>query len=283
VRVPPRAVGTQAVRPQQRLPLLLLLAASVLWACGSDGAAVDRLGGDLTVLPSDTGSTLAPPGASADAFPTPTRPIADIVAPRWSNEDDRDDAGEADRVLRLVEAAEGMHVADIGAGDGYYVARLAARVGDAGRVYGEDIVPRYVELLSARARTSGWSNVEVVRGESHDPRLPAGTLDAAILIHMYHEVSQPFGLLWNLATAMKPGGRVLIMDLDRPTWGHGTPLELLRCEVEAVGYRLDRIDRTVPGEYAAVFIAPSLDERPAPEAIVQSLASAPCTATGRRE
>jgi ubiquinone/menaquinone biosynthesis C-methylase UbiE len=251
-------------------------------ACRPSADVSDPLRGTVLVLDSDTGRVLAPPGAAATEFPAPQRPVADIVAPRWTNEDDRDNAGEAERVLQLLGAREGMHVADIGAGDGYYVARLVPRVGTSGRVYGEDITPRYLELLAARARQSGWTNVDVVRGEPHDPRLPQGVLDAALMVHMYHEISQPFGLLWNLATAMKPGGRLLILDLDRPTWGHGTPLALLRCELKAVGYRETRVDRSVPGEYIAVFVAPTLEERPSPATITQTLAERPCTAPGGR-
>lgn len=263
--------------------VVVLAFAGGVSACRGAADTGDSLRATLEIIEGDSGRALAPPGAPADAFPLPARAVADIVAPRWSNEDDRDDIGEAQRVLSLINATEGMHIADIGAGDGYYVARLAERVGATGRVYGEDIVPRYIELLSARARQSEWLNVEVVRGEAHDPRLPDNTLDVAILIHMYHEVSQPFGLLWNLATAMKPGGKVIIMDLDRPTWGHGTPLSLLRCEVEAVGFRVAEVQRDVPGEYIAVFIAPDLAVRPTPEQITAALAQNPCTAPGQRE
>ncbi len=266
-----------------RVLLALALAGTVAaGACRPSADLGDPRRNTVLVLESDTGVVLAEPGAPAATFPAPQRPVADIVAPRWSNEDDRDNAGEAERVLRILGAREGMHVADIGAGDGYYVARLVPRVGSTGRVYGEDITPRYLELLAARARQSGWTNVEVVQGEPHDPRLPAGTLDAALMIHMYHEISQPFGLLWNLATAMKPGGRLVILDLDRPTWGHGTPLSLLRCELQAVGYKESRVDRAVPGEYVAVYVAPSLETRPSPEAITRTLSERPCTAPGGR-
>lgn len=265
-------------RARQRL---VLLGAVVIGACRPSADLGDPRRN--TVLASDTGVVLAEAGAPASAFPAPQRPVADIVAPRWSNEDDRDNAGEAERVLRILGAREGMHVADIGAGDGYYVARLVPRVGATGRVYGEDITPQYLELLAARARQSGWTNVEVVQGEPHDPRLPAGTLDAALMIHMYHEISQPFGLLWNLVTAMKPGGRLVILDLDRPTWGHGTPLSLLRCELQAVGYRESRVDRAVPGEYVAVYVAPSSDARPSPETVTRTLRERPCTAPGGRQ
>lgn len=269
-------------RASRRVVLTAALALAVVAmgaSCRSPADARGVRGETLLVAAGDTGKVLAPPGAPSSAFPLPSRPVADIVAPRWSNEDDRDDIGEAERVFRLLGSLEGKHVADIGAGDGYYVARLTQRVGPNGRVYGEDITPRYLELLAARARQSGWTNVEVARGEPHDPRLPTGVLDAAIMIHMYHEITQPFGLLWNLATALKPGGRLVILDLERPTWGHGTPLRLLRCELAAVGYRESRIDRAVPGEYIALFVAPALDKRPSPEAITRALAEKPCTSS----
>jgi SAM-dependent methyltransferase len=271
--------GSRAVR-RAAVVGAILLTSGLPSACRPPADARGVRGDTLLIAAGDTGKVLAPPGASAARFPAPSRPVADIVAPRWSNEDDRDDIGEAERVMRLLGALDGKHVADIGAGDGYYVARLTERVGATGRVYGEDITPRYLELLAARARQSGWNNVEIVRGEPHDPRLPAGALDAAIMIHMYHEISQPFGLLWNLATALKPGGRLVIMDLDRPTWGHGTPLRLLRCELAAVGYRESRVDRAVPGEYIALFIAPTPEERPSPEAITEALSQSPCMAPG---
>jgi hypothetical protein len=83
-------------------------------------------------------------------------------------------------------------------------------------------------------------NVRLALGEPHDPRLPPTSLDAAILVHMYHEVARPYAFLYNLAPALKPGARVGIIDLDKATRQHGTPLDLLRCELAAVGYRQRR-------------------------------------------
>ena len=103
-------------------------------------------------------------------------------------------------------------------------------------------------------------------------------LDVALMIHMYHEIDQPFGLLYNLAPALKAGGRVVILDLDRPTFGHGTPPALLRCELRAVGYTELSFTRNGGEEYVAVFQAPSDSARPTPAAIRATLASAPCKA-----
>lgn len=225
----------------------------------------------------DTIGPAAPPGEPSISFPAPSRRVADIVAPRWINEDSRDDAGEFARVTTLAALHPGAQVADIGAGDGYYVIRLAPLVGDSGRVYGEDIMVDYLRLLQQRVTRGRLRNVRVVLGDTHDPRLPAASIEVALMIHMYHEIEQPFGLLWNLATAMQPHGRLVILDLERPTLGHGTPPSLLRCELAAVGYRELSFTKTGAEEYVAIFEAPSATMRPTPSTIRTQLTARPCT------
>ncbi len=211
---------------------------------------------------------LAPPGAPAKAFPKPDRPVAEIVAAQWALEKDREKADEFGQVARLMGFKPGETVADIGAGSGYYVTRLSPLVGPQGRVLAEDVTPRYLADLDARIRKAGLSNVTVVRGEPHDPRLAPGSVDAAILVHMYHEITQPYGLLHNLAAAMKPGGRIGIVDADDIPSRHGTPPKLLRCELAAAGYRETGFSVLDGGVgYLAVFAAPSPDRRPDPKAI----------------
>jgi hypothetical protein len=112
-------------------------------------------------------------------------------------------------------------------------------------------------------------------GEPHDPRLPASSLDAAILVHMYHEVAQPYAFLYNLAPALKPGAYVGIVDLERPTSEHGTPIALLHCEVTAVGYReIATYQLAGDGGYLAVFSAPEQAGRKSPRDIVACAAGA---------
>ncbi len=266
----PRMSGRRAIGP------LLLMATA--FACGATADRSDETGAALATQ--DTIGPAAPPGAPARAFPSPTRPVADIVAPRWSDEDDRDDAGEFDRVVTVARVGTGQRIADVGAGDGYYVTRLSPLVGATGQVFGQDIVPDYLAMLQRRVRRDGLRNVQVVRGDAHDPRLPAASVDIALMIHMYHEIEQPIALLWNLATALRPGGRLVILDLDRPTYGHGTPPALLRCELASVGYRQQSFTTTAPAEYVAVFIAPDSAARPTPAAISSGLRRAPCHSPG---
>jgi precorrin-6B methylase 2 len=212
---------------------------------------------------------MANAGAPADAFPSPDRPVADIVSPIWHDEKERDAAGEPRQLVRLLGIKSGMTVADIGAGSGYYVVRLSPIVGPHGHVIAEDVVPEYLRALRRRLRDLRLQNVTISLGEPHDPRLPTNSLDVAILVHMYHEIAQPYALLYNLIPALKPGARVGIIDAFRLTSEHGTPPSLLRCELSAVGYRVISLDRLTGSDaYLAIFAPPSVTSRPRPEAMV---------------
>lgn len=221
----------------------------------------------LTV--SGAGREVSQSGAPATAFPKPDRPVADIVSPIWKDERKRDDAGEPRQLVRLLGIKSGMTVADLGAGSGYYVVRLSPIVGPKGRVIAEDVMPEYLQVLRKRVRDLGLHNVTVTLGEPHDPALRTGSVDIAILVHMYHEVTQPYGMLYNLVPALKSDARVGIVDAFAPTSEHGTPPSLLRCELAAVGYREVSFDRLKGSDtYLAIFAPPSVASRTRPEAIV---------------
>jgi SAM-dependent methyltransferase len=212
---------------------------------------------------------LAGSGTPAIAFPKPDRPVADIVSPIWHDEKERDNAGEPTQLVRLLGIKSGMTVAGIGAGSGYYVVRLSPIVGPHGRVIAEDVVPEYLQGLRSQVRGTGLQNVVISLGEPHDPRLPADSLDFAILVHMYHEIAQPYGLPYNLVPALKPGARVGIVDAYGPTSEHGTPPSLLRCELAAVGYREISLNTLMDSNaYLAIFAPPAVASRTRPEAMV---------------
>jgi hypothetical protein len=116
---------------------------------------------------------LAEPGTPAVAFPKLDRPVANIVSPIWHDEKERDDAGEASQLVRLLGIKSGMTVADIGAGSGYHVVRLSPIVGPRGRIIAQDVVTAYLRGLRNRVRNLGLQNVVISLGEPHDPRLPA--------------------------------------------------------------------------------------------------------------
>ncbi|HEY0026346.1 MAG TPA: class I SAM-dependent methyltransferase [Allosphingosinicella sp.] len=197
------------------------------------------------------------------SFPKPNRPVAPIVSPRYSNEDSRDSVGEAETVMKLADIREGMYVADIGAGEGYYTVRLSPLVGKRGRVLAQDIVSETRTALAQRIQRENIDNVAVKLGEPNNPLLPAGSFDRILMIHMYHEIEMPSEFLWHVRAGLKPGGRVVVVDADRPTSSHGTPPKLLLCEFGAIGYELTRFERLADSESYFAQFEPK-GPRPAP-------------------
>ncbi|NNC51687.1 MAG: class I SAM-dependent methyltransferase [Erythrobacter sp.] len=171
-------------------------------------------------------------------FPDPDRPVSEVSSSQFSTEDQRDSVGEAQKVMDLAEIEPGMTVADIGAGNGYYTVRLAERVGAEGRVLAQDIDQQALDRLARRVERYRLDNVSIQRGEFADPRLPADSFDRIFMVHMYHEIEQPYEFLWWMWPALKQDGQIVIVDRDRPTDQHGIDPLLLSCELERVGYEL---------------------------------------------
>jgi len=199
-------------------------------------------------------------------FPRADRPVSAVTSNEFSNEDQRDDLGEAGVVMDLAAIGAGTTVADIGAGEGYYTIRLAERVGAKGRVLAQDIDPEALRRLGARVERERLDNVAIKLGASDDPRLPKASFDRIFMVHMYHEVTEPYAFLWQMQPALRPGGQVIVVDTDRPTDQHGMPPELLFCEFQALGFRLVEFVRKpeLKGYYAQFEAAGA---RPAPRAI----------------
>ena len=177
--------------------------------------------------------------SSAADFPQPDRPVSELGANAFSTETARDSVGEARKVMDFAEIEPGMTVADIGAGEGYYTVRLAARVGARGRVLAQDIDPDALQRLGTRVERERLDNVSIKLGAPDDPRLPANSFDRVFMVHMYHEVAEPYAFLWRLWPALKQGGQAIVVDVDRPTDQHGIDPFLLKCELEQVGFELE--------------------------------------------
>ncbi len=201
----------------QRLAALTALCA--LFACSPASDSADR------------------PETSLE-FPRADRPVSELGKTDFSSEDVRDSRGEAQKVMDLANISPGMTVADIGAGEGYYTVRLSERVGASGRVLAQDIDRAALDRLGSRVERDRIDNVSIKLGSSDDPHLPLDSFDRIFLVHMYHEVEEPYAFLWRLWPALVDGGQVIVVDSDRPTDQHGIPPLLLTCEFEAVGYRL---------------------------------------------
>lgn len=200
------------------------------------------------------------------AFPRADRPVSQLGANGFSSETERDSVKEAQTVMDLADIAKGMSVADIGAGEGYYTVRLAQRVGADGRVLAQDIDPDALRDLGLRIERERLDNVSIKLGAEDDPRLPANSFDRVMLVHMYHEVGEPYAFLSRLRPSLRKGGRVVVVDVDRSTDRHGIPPDLLFCEFAAVGFRLTQFVRKpqMQGYYAQFEAA---GPAPAPDAI----------------
>ena len=245
------------------LPILLLVA-----ACGSAPAPEKVPAEAAAPLPAFAGET--PP---SQIFPAPDRPVAQISTGAWSDEDSRDNSGESGRVFALLGIRPGLTVADIGAGSGYYTVRIAPELMPGGKLIANDVIPDYVARLKTRVAGAKLSNVEFLLGDPGNANLPPASTDIALMVHMYHEIEDPFGLLWHLHKSLRPGdarpdagartgkprtgapwrGVVAIIDADRSTARHGTPPDLLACELQAAGYRHIGFHRLENASYLAVF------------------------------
>ena len=175
---------------------------------------------------------------TAMIFPKPDRPVAKVVSTQFSNEDARDERNEAQVVMDLADIRPGMTVADIGAGEGYYTVRLAERVGADGRVLAQDISREALDRLGRRVERDRLENISIKFGDTDNPQLPADSFDRIFMVHMYHEVTDPYAFLWNMWPALNAGGQIVVVETDSPVGRHGLPHTLLFCEFEAVGYVL---------------------------------------------
>lgn len=181
---------------------------------------------------------------TAQEFPLPDRPVSGLGANQFSTETQRDSVNEAQVVMDLANIRPGMTVADIGAGEGYYTVRLSERVGAEGRVLAQDIDRAALQRLGERVNRERLDNVSIALGAPDDPRLPKASFDRIFLVHMYHEVAEPYAFLWRLWPAVKPGGEIIVVDVDRPTDQHGIDPLLLQCEFRAVGFELVEFNET---------------------------------------
>lgn len=202
----------------------------------------------------------------AETFPDAGRDVAPIVGMQFSTEDARDRVGEAEQVMRLANVSAGMSVADVGAGEGYYSVRLSPIVGRRGRVLAEDIVPETRDKLAQRVQRENLDNIAVKLGKPADPMLPPRSFDRIFLVHMYHEVTEPYEFLWHMREGLKDDGLVVVVDSDRPVKRHGMPPRQLICEFKALGMEPAKTARLTHAE--AYFVAFKIvGPRPAPSAI----------------
>jgi ubiquinone/menaquinone biosynthesis C-methylase UbiE len=149
---------------------------------------------------------------------------------------DRDRLLQPDRVMDMLKLHAGSNVADIGAGSGWFTVRAAARVAPGGTVYAEDINPVAIKTIDERAQKAGLKNVHTVLGTPDDPRLPTGSVNAVLMLKVYHEIAHPAVLLANLKPDMRPGAKLGIIDRNGNGTDHGLNEDVVKKEVEQAGF-----------------------------------------------
>jgi ubiquinone/menaquinone biosynthesis C-methylase UbiE len=205
--------------------------------------------------------------AAAAAQPGLRHPVSGRVIARimgyegaaWLERPEREREEEPSKAVAALDIRPGQIVADVGAGSGYYTVRLAERVGAAGKVYATDIQPQMLTLVQQRVARERLTQVEVVQATETDPRLPQNQLDLILMVDVYHELARPQEVLRQLRTALKPDGRLVLIEFRKESaWvpireEHKMTIKEARMELEAESYRFDRVIDVLPWQHILVF------------------------------
>jgi ubiquinone/menaquinone biosynthesis C-methylase UbiE len=186
-------------------------------------------------------------------------PVMGYQGAAWLERVERLEEEEPDVAIGALKIPKGATVADIGAGTGYMTVRLADRVGPAGKVYANDLQPQMLDMLKRRLARQHIENVTLVQGEVDDPKLPPASVDLELLVDVYHEFSQPQAMLRRLREALKPAGRLVLLEYRkedpsipiRPE--HKMSVAEAKLEVEAEGFTLSKVDEALPRQHILIF------------------------------
>ena len=183
--------------------------------------------------------------------------VMGVAGAPWLVRPERIEEEEPDKAIDALGLKKGMNVADIGAGVGYMSFKMARKIGD-GKVYAVDIQPGMIEKLKQNAATEKLNNVVPVLGEVADPKLPAGQIDLAIMVDVYHELSEPQKMLGNIRKALKPNGRLVLLEYrgEDPKIpiipSHKMTVAQVKQELEAEGYVLSETIETLPRQHILI-------------------------------
>ena len=186
-------------------------------------------------------------------------PVMSVEGADWLTRPERIQEEDPDRMLSALEIKKGSVVADIGAGVGYHVWRLAEIVGPTGKVFGEDIQDGMIRLLKKNVDDRKLRNVEIVLGTPTDPKLPANALDLVLMVDVYHEFSEPATMMKHIQNALKPEGRVVLVEFRKEDPRvpiqplHKMSVEEVRSELEPLGFKFQRTLEFLPWQHILIF------------------------------
>ena len=186
-------------------------------------------------------------------------PVMGYQGAEWLERPERIEEEEPETALDVLKIKKGDAVADIGAGSGYMTVRLARRVGSTGTVFANDLQPEMIQILKDRIAKAKITNVVTVQGTVNDPKLADATVDLELLVDVYHEFREPQAMLRHLRTALKPNGRLALLEYRKedPTIPirpeHKMSVAEAKLEVEAEGFALSSVDESLPRQHILVF------------------------------
>jgi putative heme-binding domain-containing protein len=186
----------------------------------------------------------------------PNHPYSDVS---FLNRIGRDAEERPDTLVNGLEIPAGATVAEIGSGTGYFTWRLAQKVGPKGKIFAVDVQQKMLDLTAATLQTHHLSNVQLVLGADNDPHLPAASLDLVFIACAYHEFSDPEAIITAVKRALKPDGRLVIVE-----YAEGHPfgpqdkaermsINQIRAEIEPLGFELDRVLELLPIQHGLIF------------------------------
>jgi precorrin-6B methylase 2 len=190
------------------------------------------------------------------------REIAHVMGPGgivWLERAERETEEQPQLVIDALEIKPGQTIADLGAGSGYYSFRIAPLVGPAGRVLAIDIEPAMLEVIAERATREQVANIRPVLCSDRDPNLAPHSVDLLFMVDVYHELEYPYEVMTRVRAALKPGGRVALIEyraedpevMIKPL--HKMSERQVRREMQAAGFKHLKTVRTLPLQHLIVF------------------------------
>ena len=186
-------------------------------------------------------------------------PVMGYQAAEWLERPERVQEEDPDRALNVLNIAKGSSVADVGAGSGYWTVKLSERVGPTGKVFANDLQPQMLDILRSRLSATGITNVTLVQGTVSDPKLPPSSVDLELMVDVYHELSQPQAMLRGLRDALKPGGRLVLLEYRKEDpsipikFEHKMSVAEAKLEVEHEGFTLAEVNESLPWQHILIF------------------------------
>lgn len=186
-------------------------------------------------------------------------PVMGVGGADWLIRPERIQEEQPDQMLAALEIKKGQVVADVGAGVGYHVWRLAEIVGPTGKVIAEDIQEGMTQLLRKNISDRKIRNVEIVLGTPTDPKLPSNALDLVLMVDVYHEFSDPVTMMRHIKNSLKPDGRVVLVEFRKEDPSvpiqplHKMSIQEVRSELEPLGFRFQRSIEFLPWQHILIF------------------------------